>query len=186
MNVTGLATCKNTGLCEDTSPWKYLWCQGGGVVPCQILSWYWRRSGHTAQRKPVSPRIRDLPLSIAGSHADRCLGMFRAHLFNSSVSLGFWVTLCVLWLVHWLLYNRVLISTPATSPELVVPKFKVASWSISGEAYLPAWPGEKKKKAFFILLISLDIEMESRSVLRHRCQKCSAPKISKYLTALLH
>lgn len=185
MNITGLATCINTRLCEDTFLWKYLWCQGGGVVPCQTLSWYWRRSGHTARRKLVSPRIRDLPLSIADSHADRCLGMFRAHLFNSSVSLGFWVTLCVLRLVHWLLYNCVLISRPATSSEPVVPKFKVASWSISGEVCLPAWPGEKKK-AFFILLISFDTEMESRSVLRHHCQKCSAPKISKYLTALLH
>lgn len=43
-----------------------------------------------------SPRIRDLPVSIADLRADRCLVMLRARLLNSSVSLGFWVTLAAL------------------------------------------------------------------------------------------
>lgn len=79
----------NTGVCEDTFSWEYLWCQDGGVVPCQMLSWSWRRSGPHRLEETGSPRIRDLPLSIADLRTDRCLLMLRARLLNSTVSSGF-------------------------------------------------------------------------------------------------
>lgn len=101
-----------------------------------------------------SPRIRDLPLSIADLHADRCLGMLRAPLFNSSVSLGFWVTPGALWRdghigfwfpdsAQFVSFRRNLCSFKYANHIVGVGCAKVVSyWSISGEIYLPTCPGK--------------------------------------------
>lgn len=133
----------------------------------------------------VSPCIRDMPLSIADSHADRCSVILRAPLFNSSVIFGVWVTLgpcdwCIGFCQMCCFEEK---AGPATLSAWVVPKFEVVRWSVSGEVRLPSCPGIR---AFFILLISLDCEMELCFVSRHHCQKCPAPKSSKYLTVLVH
>lgn len=138
-----------------------------------------------------SPRIRDLPLSITDSHADLCLGMLRAPSLQFLCQLRFRSDTGprVTAPGSWILYNLFLwgescaLSFKSAQPHCwswLLPKFEAVCYG-SCEIYVPTCPGK-----CFILFISFGFEMESRFVLRHRCRKCSGPKISKYLTVLVH
>ena len=140
-------TCKNWCFGEDMLSWEDLRCQGGGVVSLSDAFLVLTQIRPPSPEEPGSPRIRELPLSLADSSPDHCLLMSLARLPGSSVRLGLWHGL--LWLAPALLSSCVfveklfLLSEPATALESAVPKCEELSYlSISGENVSAACPGK--------------------------------------------
>lgn len=78
--------------------------------------------------------------------------------------------------VCWILCNLFLWEESSFQPHCRSRRWQSMNWQVIDQVALKYI--SQAKNAFFIRLISLEFEMDSRSVLHHHYQKCSAPQIS--------